>query len=421
MGFLTLLEVASMPILQVLIISVLGAFMATNYCNLLTADARKQMNKIVFVVFTPSLMFYCLAQTVTFQDIISWWFMPVNIAIIFLIGGILGWILVKILKPAPHLEGLVMAMCSAGNFGNLLLIVVPAMCHEEGSPFDDGTGLCSTTALSYASFSMALGGFFIWSHTYYLIRTSGIKLREIEAANDFQSKSPNKDWDANEETGLLKGETQEQVAVLVESTKPFEGDSESQAIVPQLSSVYEKPGTFWDKVASILHQIVEELLAPPTIAAILGLVFGTVPWLKNLIIGDGAPLRVIQDSLKLLGDGTIPCITLILGGNLTQGLRSSRIKAVVVFGILCVRYVFLPIIGIGVVKLAGDLGILPSDPLFRFVLMVQFTLPPAMNIGTMTQLFDVGQEECSVIFLWTYLVAALALTVWSTVFMYILS
>lgn len=39
----------------------------------------------------------------------------------------------------------------------------------------------------------------------------------------------------------------------------------------------------------------------------------------------------------------------------------------------------------------------------------------------MTQLFDVAQEECSILFLWTYLVAALALTVWSTIYMWILS
>ncbi|PIA46660.1 hypothetical protein AQUCO_01500301v1 [Aquilegia coerulea] len=346
MGFWTLFEVATMPILQVLIISVLGAFMATNYCNLLTADARRSLNKIVFIVFTPSLTFASLAKTVTFKDIVSWWFMLGNIGLVFLIGGILGWILVKLLKPEPHLEGLVIATCSAGNLGNLLLIVVPAICNEDGGPFRD-SGTCSTTGISYASFSMA--------------------------------------------------------------------------IVPQLSSVYEKPGTFWDRVASILHQIVEELLAPPTIAAIVGLVFGATPWLKGLIIGSSAPLRVIQDSITLLGDGTIPCITLIMGGNLIQGLHSSRIKPLVLLGIICVRYMILPVIGIGVVKVAGDLGLLPTDPLFKYVLMVQFTLPPAMNIGTMTQLFNVGQEECSVIFLWTYLVAALALTVWSIVYMYILS
>lgn len=34
---------------------------------------------------------------------------------------------------------------------------------------------------------------------------------------------------------------------------------------------------------------------------IVGFLFGSVTWLKNLVIGDAAPLRVIQDSVKLLG------------------------------------------------------------------------------------------------------------------------
>lgn len=41
--------------------------------------------------------------------------MPVNIGLTFLFGGILGWIVVKILKPERHLEGLVIATCSAGD------------------------------------------------------------------------------------------------------------------------------------------------------------------------------------------------------------------------------------------------------------------------------------------------------------------
>ncbi|KAK3413667.1 hypothetical protein EUGRSUZ_I02215 [Eucalyptus grandis] len=420
MGFWTLFEVASMPILQVLLISGLGAFMATEYCGLLTADARKSLNKIVFMVFTPSLMFAGLARTVTFQDIISWWFMPVNIAVTFLIGGMLGWIVVKLLKPKPYLEGLVIATCASGNLGNLLLIIVPAICNEDNSPFGDKSA-CSSVGLSYASFSMALGGFFIWTYTYQLVRSSSVKYKELQAADDF-SKQPNKDLDSNESTRLLKGENQEPVAISVQSTKSVE-DVEDQAVISQESSgKSEKESvTLWGKFAGVLHKILEELLAPATLAAILGFIFGAISWLRKLIIGDSAPLRVIQDSVKLLGDGTIPCITLILGGNLTQGLRTSRIRPCVILGVLSVRYIISPAIGIGVVKAANSLGFLPPDPLYHYVLMVQFTLPPAMNIGTMTQLFNVGQEECSVLFLWTYLAAALALTFWSTVYMWILS
>ncbi|XWS29116.1 hypothetical protein CRYUN_Cryun24cG0000900 [Craigia yunnanensis] len=419
MGFWTLFEVASMPILQVLIISLLGAFMATNYCKLLQEDTRRSLNKLVFVVFTPSLMFASLAKTVTLQDIISWWFMPVNIGITFLVGGVVGWIVVKILRPKPHLEGLIIATCSSGNLGNLLLIVVPAICNEDGSPFGN-RNVCSSVGLSYASFSMALGGFYIWTISYQMVKASAVKFKALEAAEQFVSKEPNKNLDATAESQLLIEEFEEQVAITV-ATKSVE-DPENQANVSQETSPKQKgKASFWVKVARFLHQILEELMAPPTLGAILGFIFGAIVWLRNLLIGEGAPLRVIQDSIKLLGDATIPCITLILGANLIKGLRSSTIKPLIIVGVVCVRYIILPVVGIWVVKAARDLGFLPSDPLFHYVLMIQFTLPPAMNIGTMTQLFDVGQEECSVLFLWTYLAAALALTSWSTVFMWILS
>lgn len=41
--------------------------------------------------------------------------MPINIGITFLVGGVLGWIVVKILGPPRHLEGLVIATSSAGK------------------------------------------------------------------------------------------------------------------------------------------------------------------------------------------------------------------------------------------------------------------------------------------------------------------
>lgn len=44
------------------------------------------------------------------------WFMPINIGLTFICGGILGWIVIKVIKPKPHLEGLIMAMCSTGKF-----------------------------------------------------------------------------------------------------------------------------------------------------------------------------------------------------------------------------------------------------------------------------------------------------------------
>ncbi|KAL8472521.1 hypothetical protein ACS0TY_029652 [Phlomoides rotata] len=408
MGLLSLLEVASMPILQVLFISMLGAFMATDYLNLLPPDARRFMNKIVFVAFTPSLVFSSLAKTVTLEDIISWWFMPVNIGITFIAGATLGWVAVKILRPEPYIQDLIIAICSAGNLGNILLIIIPAICKENGSPFGD-KDICSTMGLSYVSFSMALGAFYIWTYSFHKIRSAGVKYRAFLAAEE-SKKAPNKDLEANEKSLLLREAEHAQVPPFVEHTK------QEQTKIELKQSV-----TFWDQTVVILHQLGEEILAPPVVAAILGLVFGAVTWLRHLIIGESAPLRVISDTIQLLGEGTIPCITLILGGNLIEGLRNATLRPIMIIAVICVRYIFLPLIGIGVVRIATYLGYLPPDPLYHFVLMIQFTLPPAMNLGTMTQLFDVAQEECAVLFLWTYLAATVALTGWSTVFMWILT
>lgn len=39
--------------------------------------------------------------------------------------------------------------------------------------------------------------------------------------------------------------------------------------------------------------------------------------------------------------------------------------------------------------------------------------------GTMTQLFGVGETECSVILFYTYALASVSLTLWSTLFMWL--
>ena len=46
-------------------------------------------------------------------------------------------------------------MIKKGNLGNLIIIIVPAICNENGSPFGD-TETCRSIGVSYASFSMAV-------------------------------------------------------------------------------------------------------------------------------------------------------------------------------------------------------------------------------------------------------------------------
>ncbi|KAK7360349.1 hypothetical protein VNO77_02336 [Canavalia gladiata] len=402
MEFWELLKVASGPVIQVLLISAFGAFMASDHCNnLLSEDIRKSLNKIVFISFTPSLIFASFARNVSLDDMISWWFMPVNIGFTFLIGGILGWMIVKALKPNLKVEGLIIASCSTGNMGNLPVVIIPAICDQKGGPFGEPDD-CRKRALSYSFFSLALGGVFIWTYTYQLMRNRSLRYKAFEAAEIL--KIPDKDLDANEETRLLN------------PNDDYIGDTENQIFADQGPSSVSKnrENPFWHRMVETLSPILKELVSPPVIATFFGFLFGGVKWLRNLIIGPHAPLRVIQDSIQLLGDGTIPCMTLLLGSNLTQGLQSSCIEPLSLICIIIARLFLLPAFGYFVVKSAANFGFLPLDPLFQFVLVMQYAMPPAMNISTMAQLFDVGTEECSVILLWTYGVATLSLTLWPT-------
>lgn len=56
---------------------------------------------------------------------------------------------------------------------------------------------------------LQLGGFFIWTYTYQLIRNSATKYYGILDTKDV-IKVPNKELDADKETHLLKREDQEE-------------------------------------------------------------------------------------------------------------------------------------------------------------------------------------------------------------------
>lgn len=70
-----------------------------------------------------------------------------------------------------------------------------------------------------------------------------------------------------------------------------------------------------------------------------------------------------------------------------SGLKGSGIEGCVIAGIIAIRYIVLPLMGIVIVKGAVHVGMVHSDPLYQFVLLLQYAVPPAMNIGTFNKVF----------------------------------
>ena len=63
------------------------------------------------------------------------------------------------------------------------------------------------------------------------------------------------------------------------------------------------------------------------------------------------------------------------------GLKGSGIQQSSIVGIAAVRFIFLPLLGIMIVKGALRFGLVHPDPLFQFVLLLQYAVPPAINLG----------------------------------------
>ncbi|KAG9129124.1 hypothetical protein Leryth_006388 [Lithospermum erythrorhizon] len=285
--------------------------------------------------------------------------------------------------------------------GNLPVIIIPAICAEKNSPFGDSS-TCTKNGMAYVSLSMAMGAIFVWSYAFNIIRAYGTEDKSNKNGNFTISKLDNG-------------------SELLLSTSPNVGDTEKTT-----RHGSEDEASVFDVIKLRLKALESKinlkiLLRPPTIASIVGILIGVISPLRKVTVGDNAPLRVIESSVLLLGDAAIPSMTLIMGANLLKGLKRSGASLSVLVGMLIVRFIILPLCGVAVIKFAQNYGLVGSDPLYHFVLLLQYAVPPAMAIGTITQLFEIGETECSVFMFWNYAVAGIALTLWSTYFMWILS
>ncbi|KAL5139176.1 Protein PIN-LIKES 3 [Glycine soja] len=311
---------ALMPVLKVLLITAVGTFLALHRFNILRESARKHLNTIVYFVFTPALVCSILAKTTTFKSLVAVWFMPLNILLTFIIGTTLGWLFMKITKAPPDMQGLVLGCCAAGNLGNLPLIIVPAVCKESSSPFG-AVDVCNKKGMAYASLSMAVGHIYIWTFVYNIIRVYSCRIFNVNKVDD-STVGP-----AAIETDLENYSTRP-VVTAEDLSQTNDHEPKQKQTTNPLKTLVQKLN-------------LKVLLAPATIGSILGLIIGVVPPFQKMFVGDDAPLRVIEDSASMLGDASIPAITLLVGANLLDGLKRSGMKLSLVVGIIVEKLTLL--------------------------------------------------------------------------------
>ncbi|THF99277.1 hypothetical protein TEA_017114 [Camellia sinensis var. sinensis] len=304
MALLDLFIASSIPVLKVLLVTAIGSILALDHINILGEYTRKHMNNsVVSAKWRRKL----LLSSSSSGDWSSTMDQLLGLSI-FTTTGVPLWV------SFDH-------QSNDGNLLNMLLIIIPAACKEKGSPFGDPDA-CHQYGMAYASLSMAVP-------TIDKVKQQfGMLLKKVNLKRLFAPST----------TGAYQGQYDPMFLninpISISWRDPPQGRSLPMAQAPTLQ-LDERNSFSLNFVKGIhLDPVIPCLNCFLSLLQLVGFIVGLVPQIRMSMIGDRAPLRVIQDSISLLGDGAIPSLTLIMGGDLLKG---SGVQKSIITGIIVVH------------------------------------------------------------------------------------
>ncbi|XP_057540067.1 protein PIN-LIKES 6 [Amaranthus tricolor] len=390
------IKIAILPIAKVFTMCFLGFLMASKYVNILPANGRKLLNGLVFTLLLPCLIFSQLGQAITLQKMLEWWFIPFNVVLATISGSLIGLIVATIVRPPYPFFKFTIIHIGIGNIGNVPLVLIAALCRDQSNPFGD-SDKCSRDGTAYISFGQWVGAIVLYTFVFQMLAPPPEGTFDVEGG-----PLPIKNQSHNRTTAP------EQVPLL------------SQDPGSNISNVSNK-GKIKEFLMFVYDKLkLKQLIQPPIIASVLAMIFGCVPFLKRLIFTSDAPLYFFTDSCMILGEAMIPCILLALGGNLVDGPGSSKLGLKTTAAIIFGRLVLVPPSGLGIVTLADKLGFLPAgDKMFKFVLLLQYSMPTSVLSGAVANLRGCGKESAAILF-WVHIFAIISMAGWIVLYIHIL-
>ncbi|XP_030466818.1 protein PIN-LIKES 6 [Syzygium oleosum] len=395
------IKIAVLPIAKVFTMCFLGFLMASKYVNILPASGRKLLNGLVFSLLLPCLIFSQLGQAITLEKMIEWWFIPANVVLGTISGSLIGLVVAYIVRPPYPFFKFTIIQIGIGNIGNVPLVLIAALCRDKSNPFGD-SGTCSTDGTAYISFGQWVGAIVLYTYVFNMLAPPPEGTFYVEEAN-LPIRDPPKDG-----AQIPKDDSPEQALLLTHDDVQSNSNPQKNGKMKQiLVFLYEKLK-------------LKQILQPPIIASILAMGLGVIPFFKKLIFTSDAPLFFLTDGCIILGEAMIPCILLALGGNLVDGPGSSKLGLRTTAAIIFARLLLVPPVGLGIVMLADKLGFLPAgDQMFRFVLLLQHTMPTSILSGAVANLRGCGREAAAVLF-WVHIFAVLSMAGWITLYLNLL-
>nr|XP_043617292.1 protein PIN-LIKES 2 [Erigeron canadensis] len=427
---------AVVPLLKLLCLTVIGILLAHPRTQIVPKSTFKLLSKLVFALFLPCTIFIHLGESVSIQNLALWWFIPVNVIISTVIGCLLGLLVAVICRPPPEYFRFTVIVTGFGNTGNLILAIVGSVCHSADNPFGPD---CHTAGTAYVSLAQWVSVLLVYTLVYHMMEPPMEYYEVVEEDGEIEIVPENlpvndlsrpllheAEWPGMEDKETEHCKTPF-IARVFASISDF-----SQTSIPDpdsLEDALERPRSpksirclaeprMVRRIRIVAEQTpVRHILQPPTIATLLALVIGLVPFLKSIVYGDNAPLSFLTDSLDIVAGAMVPSVMLVLGGMIAEGPNESRLGLRTTVGILVARLLILPVLGIGVVFLADKMNLLiQGDRMFQFVLLLQYTTPSAILFGAIASLRGYAVSEASALLFWQHIFALFSLSMYSIIY-----
>lgn len=401
-SMLEMLKFSALPIIKVFLMCSLGCLMASKYVNILTPAGRKLLNGLVFTLFLPCLIFTQLGRAVTLQKMLEWWFIPMNIVLGSISGSLIGFVVALIIQPPKDYFKFTIVQIGIGNIGNVPLVLIGAVCGDKNNPFGDSE-TCNQMGSAYISFGQWVGAVILYTYVFHMLAPPPASNVKESLESEADAGKVNIDITDSTRVPLLAVEEG-----IVDKRLKVDWRSKALMVIAHVSSLVERLK-------------IKQILQPPIMASVLAMFIGIIPFLKQLILTDDAPFFFITDSCIILGGAMVPCIMIALGGNLIGGPGNSKIGMRTTVAIVFARLFLVPPVGLGIVTLADKLGFIPAnDKMFRFILLLQHTMPTSILAGAVANIRGFAEREASTILFWVHICAMFSMTLWITLYLNIL-
>lgn len=155
----------------------------------------------------------------------------------------------------------------------------------------------------------------------------------------------------------------------------------------------------------------KKLFSPPVIGMLTGVCVAMVLPLKAAFCSADGFLYPLYRATGVIGEATVPCVLILLGGCLASGPGRGVVNKRTIFSVILIKLIIFPTIAILYVLLLRHLGALPANMLASVVLVIEAGSPPANNLVVMASVANPDIEDgMATIIFWTYLSSIISLT-----------